>query len=271
MNLQKLIGIDGSMYILIDCFDKDIYELQNIKKNLSYFNKNININGMILLENSDQALFKTTLYNKDFSNCNLSGNALITLINHLYNNNKIINNSFLIETDAGLKEIFLKTNLGLIESITINLGKPSLTPRNIPVLCVKNIFINEEIIIGSENLNATCISLCNPHTVIIDKHIDKFDLRCLGPKLEFNHIFPNRTNIEFTENLTDKFIYSRIWERGNSEVSNCITGAGASVVALTLNNKLKQNNDIKVVTNGGIVNVNYRDNDDVYVTKKLIK
>ena len=61
MNLQKLIGIDGSMYILIDCFDKDIYELQNIKKNLSYFNKNININGMILLENSDQALFKTTL------------------------------------------------------------------------------------------------------------------------------------------------------------------------------------------------------------------
>ena len=103
MNLQKLIGIDGSMYILIDCFDKDIYELQNIKKNLSYFNKNININGIILLENSDQALFKTTLYNKDFSNCNLSGNALITLINHLYNNSKIINNSFLIETDAGLK------------------------------------------------------------------------------------------------------------------------------------------------------------------------
>jgi diaminopimelate epimerase len=56
-----------------------------------------------------------------------------------------------------------------------------------------------------------------------------FLLRQLGPRVENDPMFPNRTNVEFVEVLEDGAgIKARIWERGVGETQASGTGATAS-------------------------------------------
>lgn len=267
LEYEKIVGMKGSLYLLIDLTKNECDSLINVREELKKINDNA-LDGFVILEESANALFKTTIYNKDLGFCEISGNAIIALIRYLYNNNRIKTNNFLIETPSGLREIDIVVNGSELKNIIINMGKPILNPQKIPVKTEKNIFINENLNMDGCNFNTTCLSIGNPHAVIISENIDKINLQDFGPKIEFNHIFPRRTNIELTELLNNETVYNRIWERGNGEVPICITGSCASVVALTLNNYLKQNQDIKVTSKGGTLIVNYKNNEDVIVKVK---
>ena len=177
----------------------------------------------------------------------------------MYYNNNIIKNNFAIETDVGHKEVSLNFNKGSLEKIVFNMGKPVFTPRLVPIRSEKNIFVDETIQIEEVPFKTTCMSLGEPHAVVIDKDIDKIDLEYYGPKLEYHPIFFKRPNIEITEKFNDHFIYNRIWSKENHEIDYSISGACASVVALIMNNKLSMNKDILVISKGGLVNVNYND------------
>src|SRR5947207_3179948 len=59
------------------------------------------------------------------------------------------------------------------------------------------------------------------------------DLGHIGPMLERDPRFPNRTNVEFVAPAEDG-VRVRVWERGVGETMACGTGACASLVAAHL-------------------------------------
>ena len=68
----------------------------------------------------------------------------------------------------------------------------------------------------------------NPHAVMFVEDVDQADVAGIGPTIENDPLFPNRTNVEFVQVLEDGGIRARIWDRGVGETLASGTGATAS-------------------------------------------
>jgi diaminopimelate epimerase len=74
------------------------------------------------------------------------------------------------------------------------------------------------------------VSMGNPHAVI--EHPEPSEVvRRLGPPIEVDARFPERTNVEFVRADGPAEITMRVWERGVGETMACGTGACAAAVA----------------------------------------
>jgi diaminopimelate epimerase len=72
------------------------------------------------------------------------------------------------------------------------------------------------------------VSVGNPHYVVINQ---KLDQKRLGPILEIDPHFPNRTNVEFVKINNRSHLELAVWERGAGWTLACGTGACAAVLA----------------------------------------
>jgi diaminopimelate epimerase len=68
----------------------------------------------------------------------------------------------------------------------------------------------------------------NPHAVLFVDDVDEAPVATVGPEIENDAMFPNRTNVEFVQLMNDGTIRARIWERGVGETPASGTGATAS-------------------------------------------
>jgi carbamoyl-phosphate synthase large subunit len=150
------------------------------------------------------------------------------------------------------------------------MGRAELRPEKIPVKLTGENVIARPVTIGGKEYAITCVSMSNPHAVVFIKHVDKFDVRGIGPLFENDALFPDRTNAEFVEVMDRKHLKMRIWERGSGETQSCGTGACAAAVAAVLGGYCDKNTDIKVRLPGGELNINYTD-EAVYMTGDCVK
>ena len=74
----------------------------------------------------------------------------------------------------------------------------------------------------------------NPHAVVFVDDLSAVDLAEIGPLIEMNDHFPNRTNVEFAKIISDKEIKVLVWERGVGETLACGTGACAVLAAASI-------------------------------------
>jgi diaminopimelate epimerase len=74
------------------------------------------------------------------------------------------------------------------------------------------------------------VSMGNPHAVIEHPAPDEV-VRALGPAIETDARFPERTNVEFVRAEGPSELTMRVWERGVGETLACGTGACAAAVA----------------------------------------
>jgi diaminopimelate epimerase len=89
------------------------------------------------------------------------------------------------------------------------------------------------------------------------------EVRTIGPQLEHDPRFPNRTNVEFVAPDGDG-IKVRVWERGVGETMACGTGACASLVAANLAGLVARNAPVRFA--GGTIDVSWRDDGPVWIT-----
>ena len=150
------------------------------------------------------------------------------------------------------------------------MGQAKLDSKSVPVKFNKDKVINENVKIGDNEYNITCVSVGNPHCVVFMDNIEKLDIDKIGPQFETNEIFPERVNAEFATVLDEHTIKMRVWERGSGETWSCGTGACAVAIAACENGLCKKGEDIKVKLIGGDLIINYTD-DKVYMTGNAVK
>ena len=143
------------------------------------------------------------------------------------------------------------------------MGKAILVPKEIPVLSDLNRFIKRPIIIDDKKYEVTCVSMGNPHAVIYCDDVDHLPLEAIGPKFEFNPLFPDRINTEFVQVINDNTVKMRVWERGSGETWACGTGACAVAVSSVLNGYCKQGEEITVQLRGGNLKITYQEDGTV--------
>ncbi|MBI4846985.1 MAG: diaminopimelate epimerase [Nitrospirae bacterium] len=260
MQFTKMHSL-GNDFVVIDSRNLNLKKLPELAKKLCDRRFGIGADQMLLLSHSELADFKMRIFNADGPEVEMCGNGIRCLGQYIWHEilrSKITQKqkSFIdvltVETLAGTKN--LKKTGSLIE---VDMGEPVLEAEKIPVkvsqksevrsqklnptLCKggqrgsnPKPVINYPLKIADKTFRITCVSMGNPHAVIVVKDVGKFPVEQYGPIIENHRLFPNRTNVEFIQILNRKNIKMRVWERGAGETMACGTGASASAVASAL-------------------------------------
>lgn len=232
IKFTKMQGL-GNDYIYIDCTNGQIIDnIENTAKFLSDRHFGIGADGVILITTSYVADFKMIMYNADGTEGGMCGNGIRCVAKYVYDKKLTDKQIITIETKSGIKTLKLYVKQGKVFQVMVDMGEPIFSAKEIPVDLSENEDINNlELKIQDRQFTACCISIGNPHAVIVSNKIDDDLVKKYGPLIEMDSRFPDRTNVEFVQIIDRNHIKMRVWERGTGQTLACGTGACASVVA----------------------------------------
>ena len=278
INFTKMHGCKND-YLYIDCTKNELINPAKVSVKLSDRHTGIGSDGIILICPSSVADFRMRIFNADGSEAEMCGNGIRCVGKYVYDFGLTDKDEVRIETGVRTEEeestgeipknrikiLKLKIEEGKVVSATVDMGKPILTPSEIPVISDKDKFINEAVNIDDKDWYLTCISMGNPHAVTFVDDTRSLNLPEIGTKFEFNKIFPNRTNTEFIKVISRNEIEMRVWERGSGETLACGTGACASAYAAMLNGLA--DDEVRVHLLGGDLIIKYdKDTNRIFMT-----
>jgi len=160
---------------------------------------------------TDDCDFALRIFNPDGSEAEKSGNGLRIFSRYLWDKGKKKTAPFTILTVGG--KVVSKVHQGG-RSVTVDMGKVSFDSTKIPVQGPPREVLNESMNILGEDLTFCAATVGNPHCVILCDEISPEKTQRLGPVIEKEERFPNRTNVQFMKILDRGNIRIEIWERG---------------------------------------------------------
>ena len=266
MRFSKMQGA-GNDYIYIDCFSEKVDNPSALAKTLSDRHFGVGGDGLILICPSDTADFRMDFYNADGSRAQMCGNGIRCLGKYVYERGLTDKLNICVQTlSAQGTHAAQRGRQNCVGDGRY--GEPALRPDLIPVMLEGESVVSRPLRI-SGSVEVTCVSLGNPHAVVIMDEIDYLVLTELGPKFENHPAFPQRTNAEFVQILAPDLIKTRTWERAVGETLASGTGASAAVVASILNGRCAR--DVTVLVRGGRLSIKWDESDNhVYLTMPSI-
>jgi len=116
--------------------------------------------------------------------------------------------------------------------------------------------INFPIKINGSSYNLNCVSMGNPHCVLIYKeNINNIDLEKVALDFERSKIFLEGVNIEILNVKAENNVDVRVWERGSKETLSCGTGACATFAVLKKLELIDSKSPLNVNLKGGQLEV----------------
>lgn len=265
IKFTKMHGL-GNDYVYIDCMNgQEIEDISTLAQFVSNRHFGIGSDGLILICKSDVADFKMRMFNYDGSEAEMCGNGIRCVGKFVYDKGLTNKETITVETLAGIKKLKFNIKEGKVQTVEVDMGKPILEAKNIPVISEELPVKNLKIKIDDKEFIFTCVSMGNPHAITIVDDVKNFDIEKYGPILEVDRHFPKRANIEFIELVDKNNIKMRVWERGAGETLACGTGACASVVACNLNDYIENEANVELL--GGTLNIKWnKENNHIYMT-----
>lgn len=264
----KMHGL-GNSYIYVNLFEENLHEesLPEIARQVSSVYTGIGSDGLILICPSDQAEVKMRIFNNDGSEGKNCGNGLRCVAKYAYEHKLVTTDTFKIETLSGLVEAQVHVQNDVVESVTVDMGKPRLLKSDIPMAGPEQEkAINEPIKFDGQEYRATAVSMGNPHLIFYVDDINRAPVTTLGPVVEKDERFPEGVNVEFVEVVSNNELHFRVWERGSGVTQACGTGACAAVVSSVLNGHTSQGEETIVHLSGGDLFINWTETGNVLMT-----
>lgn len=179
-------------------------------------NFGVGADGLIHVNPSDVADFSFVLYQPDGSVAEVSGNGLRCVGKFLFEKNITDQTTIKIEAGGQTKVLELTVESGEVTGVRADMG----------------IGVEQ----GQVELHGRTwikVNTGNPHAVTLVDDIDAAPVTQLGPLVENDPHFPNRTNVEFIK-VQDGIVHARFWERGVGVTLASGTGSCASLMASAL-------------------------------------
>lgn len=234
MKFTKMHGC-GNDYVYVNGFTEKVADKPKAVVALSDRHFGIGSDGVIFINPSQQADFEMEMYNADGTRAEMCGNGIRCAGKYVYDHGMTDKTSITVESFGKVKYLDLTVENGKVVKVKVNMGKPELTAKDVPVVSVHEQVIDEEIIVKEKSYRMTCVSMGNPHAVVFMDDVEHLAIEEIGPYFENHERFPNRTNTEFVQVIDDSHVKMRVWERGTGETLACGTGCCATAVACVLN------------------------------------
>lgn len=265
MDFVKMHGLGNDFVFIEDKTgqDKDYTALARAMCNR---HTGIGADGLIVIVDSRIADVRMRIINSDGSEAEMCGNGIRCFAKYVYDRGIIEKKRFTVETPAGIMEPEITVGAdNKAKLITINMGSPSFNRSEIPMEGADGRVLNEDLCVDGENWKITSLLMGVPHTVTYVDDVDTVDIEKIGPLFEKHEAFPKHTNINFAQQMDDRTVKVRTWERGAGATLACGTGSCSVAVASFLNGRTGREVDIQLPL--GTLHIEYREEDgNVYMT-----
>lgn len=246
MNLFKYNGL-GNVYAVLEPKNNQTPSKETFI-NLCNPIKGLGTDGVLYGPASSKiADFKLRIFNPDGSEAEKSGNGLRIFTQYLKDSQIISKDKITIETLGGIATCEIHSD----NQISVEMGK--ITFKGELSFFFNNIEYKGHI-----------ADIGNPHCIFFTKSISREKIQKLGPIIEEDPRFPNKTNVQFVKILDHKNIQMEIWERGAGYT--LASGSSASAAAGVFRRYFTHDHKIQVHMAGGILDVQI--NDDFYAKIK---
>lgn len=203
----------------------------------------IGADGLILIENHNQADFEMIYYNADGSQ-SLCGNG-------------------------GRCAVAFAKQLGIIERETTFEAIDGLHHASIENGIVKLQMLDVDVV--EMHNNHVFLDTGSPHHVQFEDHLDTLDIKTEGAKIRYGEPYNQPgSNVNFVKKISDATFAVRTYERGvEDETLSCGTGVTAVAIAMNALGETRENL-ITLSAQGGELQVSFDVVDDVYKNVWLI-
>jgi len=242
MRFTKMHGA-GNDYIYVNCFAEPLPEnLAELARKMTHRHFGVGGDGLILIRPSEIADVRMQMLNADGSESEMCGNGIRCVAKYVYDHHIARQQTLKIETGAGVLDLQLQLGPDdLVREVTVDMGPPELEASKVPTSFVAaGQVIEHHVEFDGRAFRVTCVSMGNPHCVIFVESATDDLVLGLGPIIEQDPRFPNRTNVEFVEVISRNEVRQRTWERGSGETWACGTGASAVCVAGVLTGRTQR-------------------------------
>jgi diaminopimelate epimerase len=187
----------------------------------------VGADGILLLSRSQdpERVAELRIFNPDGSEAELSGNGAREAILYLRRHGWTDADEFTIGTVAGPIRPTITGEL----TCSVDMGRASTASEDFPSGGEDG---RGTLEVGGRSWEFQHVSIGNPQcAIVVGEELDELDLGEIGPGIEANELFPNRTNVSFLA-IDGSRVRARIFERGVGETLSSGTGAsGAAVTA----------------------------------------
>jgi diaminopimelate epimerase len=220
----------GNDYIIVEAGDLP-FELTSARiRRICEPHMGVGSDGILLLSKPSERGFVASLkiFNPDGSEAELSGNGAREAIMYLRHRGWTDSDTFSIETAAGE----IRPTITGPDTCRVDMGRAKLTSKDFPSGPDDG---TGTLSAAGQELRFQHVSIGNPQCSIeVADGLEGIDLDVVGPPIEANDLFPNRTNVSFWRRDSDTEITARIFERGVGETLSSGTGATGAAVAFVL-------------------------------------
>lgn len=258
----------GNEYIVLEKSNLDFELTKQSIIRLCNIHFGIGSDGIVMKVQSDKADFGFRVFNPDGSEAEKSGNGLRIFCKYLFDHGFTSKKQFSVETltDIVYADI-VEAEKGKASMIRVDMGKAVFSSRQIPVDSDKPEFISQKIKAGDKEFEVNCVSVGNPHCVVIREKLDEQEIRKYGPLLENHPLFPNRINVQFARAISDHDAEILIWERGAGFTLASGSSSCAATCVLLKSGLIK--NDITMHMKGGNLKIQIDDNWNIRMTGEV--
>ena len=249
IKFEKWQGLGNDFVIL-----KDDIATSDLAIKMCDRNFGVGADGLFCPTESNVADIGWKFFNSDGTIAQMCGNGIRCFAKFAKENNLVSSSKFSVETLAGI----IKPEILENGNVLVDMGEAILEASKIPVL------VDNPQDFEIQGYSATAVSMGNPHCVIYTNEDSEYLAKEKGFLIELDPLFPQKTNVEFVNVISQNRIKMNVWERGCGITLACGTGACASVVAGVKRGLI--NNICDVVLPGGVLNIEYHQTGHVFMS-----
>ena len=228
MNFEKWQAL-GNDYIIIEADDLPWEPTQPRIQRICDPHFGVGSDGVLLISRSDDPAYVAELriFNPDGSEAELSGNGAREAILYLRKHGWTDAATFSILTASGPVTPTITSE----RTCSVEMGRASTTSKDYPDGAPDG---RGTLSSGDRDWDFQHVSIGNPQCAIeAGADLEELDLGGIGPGIENNVVFPNRSNVSFYR-VSGSRVRARIFERGVGETLSSGTGASGAAVAAFL-------------------------------------
>ena len=263
----------GNDYVYVNGFSEKVADPVKTAIKVSNRHFGIGSDGLILILPSTRADVRMQMFNADGSESEMCGNGVRCVAKYAFDHGLTKNNPMTVETGRGVLTLAMKIENGKVATVKVKMAEPILALPEIPVDTSKVVASSAgkkaeyDLILPEtkEILQATFVSMGNPHATMFVEDVTKVALEQIGPRVENHMAFPRRINAHWVQVHSPTEVTMRTWERGSGVTLACGTGACAVCVSGVLTGRT----DRKILAHlpGGDLQLEWSENDNnVYMT-----
>ena len=245
----------GNHFVILDSRGREAMTTPALALALGDPQRGVGFDQLAEIRDGDGADITLDFWNNDGSRAGACGNATRCVADH-------------VMRGTGRDRLTIRTARGVLLAerladgrVNVNMGPPLLDWAGVPLARATNTL---HLPLPGDPV---AVGMGNPHAVHFVPDAEAVDLAGLGPKIEHDPLFPERTNVEFVSLTSPDHLRMRVWERGTGITLAC--GSGACAAAVAAHRRGLTGRHVVIDVDGGTLEVEWRE-DGVWLTGPVV-